>query len=203
MQNVLNILELYEKKIPTEKILPIKQNFSFLKAYHGCKIYENGNQLKEGLIPLNKNYLIKQVQYILRQNNIKFEEKILEEALETREGKIYFCLTSTELLKYANHYLIYGSESVFEVLSKLINNSKELKKILKNVGIPTYLECDIPIELIDNSVIEEIETLIQNNYDDLEWFGFSIKKPLLPKHIKKVNYPQKLYSAIDNKMFYF
>lgn len=203
MQKILNILELYEKKIPIEKILPIKQNFSFLKAYHGCKIYENGNQLKEGLIPLNKNYLIKQARYILKQNNIKFEEKILEKVLKTCEGKIYFCLTSTELLKYANHYLIYGSESVFEVLSKLISNEEELKRILRNVGIPTYLECDIPIELINDSVIEDIETLIKNNYDDLECFGFSIKKPLLSKYIKKANYPQKLYSVIDNKMLYF
>jgi hypothetical protein len=74
----------------------------------------------------------------------------------------YFCADERNLTSRdggAGHYLIYGSEYLFSLASR-ITSAADAKKTLKKIGRPTVFVCDIPTGLISQHTFREFTGLI-------------------------------------------
>lgn len=200
MKRVFDLKKINLKK--KNELLPLNKNFDYIKAYHGCKIYKE-NQFENGLNPLTKQYLIEKILDFKSKLgiNIDLEKYDFRDDLNTTEGKIWFCLAEEELLKNCNHYIIYGSEVLHGVLLKY-KKTDIVRNFLANEGKACYLECDIPIEIVSTSLLEELEKAIKED-EELSEFAFSIRQKLFKDSIIKIKKPKTLISVLDKKIYTF
>lgn len=93
-----------------------------------------------------------------------------------RAGWLYFCADERELIRDAGHYLVYGSEYLY-CLGIRTTTTSSTKRIMKSVGRPTMLVCDIPMDLIGRHTLEEFSGVmleaVFNELLGLEGAGFS------------------------------
>lgn len=79
-----------------------------------------------------------------------------------REGRIYFCADERSLITRrggSGHYLVYGSEYTYCLGIRVVGTSKA-QDILKSIGRPTMLVCDIPMTIIRDSTLCEFAGVI-------------------------------------------
>lgn len=200
MKRVFDLKKINLKK--KSELLPLNKNFDYIKAYHGCKIYKE-NQFENGLNPLTKQYLIEKILDFKSKLgiDIDLEKYDFRDDLNTTEGKIWFCLSEEELLRDCNHYIIYGSEVLHGILLKY-EKANKIREFLAEEGTACYLECDIPIEIIPEYLLEKIEDVIKENEGSLE-LAFSIRQKLSKDSIIKITKPKILESVLDEKIYNF
>jgi hypothetical protein len=74
-----------------------------------------------------------------------------------REGVLYFCADERSLVTRiggCGHYLVYGSEYLFCLGIRVVDR-REAKRLLKSIGRPTVLVCDIPMTLMRERTLRE------------------------------------------------
>lgn len=74
-----------------------------------------------------------------------------------REGILYFCADERSLVTRmggCGHYLVYGSEYLFCLGIRVVDRW-EAKRLLKSIGRPTVLVCDIPMTLMRERTLRE------------------------------------------------
>jgi len=79
-----------------------------------------------------------------------------------RNGRLYFCANERSLIDRSGgsgHYLIYGSEYLY-CIGIRVAGTWNAKKTLKAIGRPTMFVCDIPIEMMRSSTVEEFVGII-------------------------------------------
>lgn len=97
-----------------------------------------------------------------------------------RNGRLYFCAVESELYSRdgkSGHYLIYGSEYLYCLGIRTVS-TWQARKTLKNIGRPTLLVCDIPMNLVGFGTMKEfagnmLEYLFCELVDDMEAYSLS------------------------------
>jgi len=143
--------------------------FKAFRAYHGTRTEDLSSFYTKGLKKLNCLEIeeLAKKMFIDSADPISSGDK-LRSAIETvdrrnphaqTEGHVYFCMDETELLEDAGHYLIYGSEYLYN-LGIRITSQTYTKNRLIGIGLPTIFMCDIPIDQIDRRTIREFSGII-------------------------------------------
>jgi len=196
----------------TEKFL---ENFKAIKCFHACSPIRIESYLSDGFTGGNheKNIeLFKNIFSDIPQYNL--EQAIKEHT--TREDEFYktfFCCDSKVLINQDGNYLIYGSEFLSSLTTRLHHqklSNENYKQRLKGLGIPTIIEANIDFSLLDNY---QINSLIKNSLAD--WGNYHLfstdfkpsemsiitKQKLLPSVIVNHWHPEKIYDPYNSSWY--
>lgn len=192
----------------------IKREFTHIRGYHACRptdlysYYKNGLRILnlEVLKPIANNIFCSQFPDLTPQDIAEGFEYVNG---ETRQGFLYFALDKQELLSFSGHYLIYGSEFLHGVAVYLRGKrGYNCSAVLKNIGIPTIFECNIPIEYLSQSTIDDLDSILQkcikSNHRASSKIDFSliVSKSINPDLIVNHSHPKRIPDPINQMMIY-
>jgi hypothetical protein len=150
----------------------LRQEYRAFRASHATRTNDLAPFYKHGLRFLRAEEMEDRARSIfLNGQSSHAAEEQLQQAIDdlqardprgAREGHLYFCANERSLITQSGgsgHYLIYGSEYLF-CLGIRMTSSWETKRLLKGIGRPTMLICDIPMTLITSSTLREFAGMI-------------------------------------------
>ncbi|SCX28571.1 hypothetical protein DSM25558_4507 [Agrobacterium sp. DSM 25558] len=146
-------------------------NIQLCAPSHGCRTIDASVYFREGLRLHDRGEMTARRAIIEKNTDLHWTRNRVEEAIREvgntlDEGRLYVVADDTSLLKYAAHYLIYGSEWMTAVLSDPARN------VLKTIGAPTLLEIDLPLSMSSFRTRKELAIKMLN-----EWTRFACNKP--------------------------
>lgn len=189
--------EIDSKALLSERL---RSRYRALRAVHGTRTNDVAAFYRDGLLPMVPELLHAQARAIfLNAQFPELTESMLQKAIEAvgsglREGRVWFEANEEMLIAQAGHYMLYGSEYVTAVAAHL-QGGRDYRQVLKNSGQPTLFVCDVPLELISESILREfaggaLESIFQELLDGPEFVpdrwrgaGFCIHKPLPAEHL--------------------
>ena len=190
----------------TKRVL---SNYTHLRAYHGCRPKDLCSYHEFGIQPLNLETSQKKIYDFFRGSTFtEITEKVIEHAIasvktESRVGRVFFEANKKYLLTFCGHYVLYGSE--YEVgVFRALSGEKEYVQELKKIGIPTLLECNVPLTfmtyndirvLVSKMIESYFSNKINNDYshaDVGQYFGFAISHVLPSSLIEKITHPSNV-----------
>jgi hypothetical protein len=192
----------------------LKKEYTHIRGYHACRPIDFDSYYKNGLRILNLVDLKPIAVNIFCSHFPDLTPKDITEGFEyvngeTRQGFLYFAIDKRELLTYSGHYLIYGSEFLHGVAVYLRGkHGYNYSSILKNMGIPTIFECNIPIEYLNQSTIDDLDSILQkyvnSNLKTSPRIDFSliISKPINSDLIVNHSHPKRIPDPINQMMIY-
>lgn len=129
-----------------------------VRTFHGCRTEDAGEYLREGLRIHRREEVTERLRLLVPRNPRyahalpKLEEMMAECESGIDEGCSFVVLDERAMLRYAAHYLIYGSEWACGVL-----NSADHGPLLEE-GAPTVLTVELPLHLPHHSQRGELAT---------------------------------------------
>lgn len=169
----------------------IYENFTHIRAFHGCRTENLNSYYTKGITPLTKEWAHRQIQKTLESQKNISEGSIVStlNLLWTEPNRVWFAVTKEEIVKRSGHYLLYGSELINSVLTQF-----GLRNELKKNGKATIFVCDVPLDIIDYPFLEN---LIENLRDkeSLDHLSFPINGTLSSDDIVSHEHPDssKIY----------
>lgn len=176
-------LFVWENIIDWTKIISTNRDiwdyYTHIRMYHACKPIDITSYYASGIKVLNLESLKKTaINYFISDKTSTLSLKDIDEAFnyvgsDLREGRIYLTLDKRDIIEKCGHYLIYGSEFLYCAGAYLENKyNKNCSQILKNIGTPTIFLCDVPIDIIDDASLEELNECVKKrsflNNNDIE-----------------------------------
>ncbi|AGA68903.1 hypothetical protein Desdi_1400 [Desulfitobacterium dichloroeliminans LMG P-21439] len=189
-----------ETIINTNQIINLKDEYSHIRGYHGCRVLNLDDYYENGIVPINKNETLRRALYLLKNDRISENEivKVFNShwmRLTETHKYVWFTLTKSELIDYCGHYLIYGSEFICGIAAEL-RCQDSLKK-----GIPTIFHCDIPIEKIPSGYLEDLNDRIKTG--DGYNCGFKVIGAISKDEVVKCEHPRKILDPLNGYMPYY
>ena len=129
--------------------------YTHVAAYHCCRPTDVESYYKSGLL-LGSLERTKMQAYALFRDQQKVNtiiDDIEEFYLDGSIDKLWLFYSMYGARKGASHYSKYGSEILQLIANRYSSNSREF---LSTVGMPTILECIIPIEWLQERQAKEI-----------------------------------------------
>lgn len=177
--------------------------YTHFKAFHGCRPVDMGSYLRDGLVGLNKDH----IQHVFRQMFSDWPAAQLDQAIAQFEpsrpseaGKVWLLGCDKELVEHCGHYLIQGSEYLMALAGALGGFS--LQRRLRDVGVPTIIEVDLPVSLVSGEQSMEIARSIlsawgQNVARRPLGLGnhppcFVVRQTIPPAHIRAHHHPARI-----------
>lgn len=165
---------IWENIIDWAKIISTSRDiwdyYTHIRMYHACKPININSYYESDIKVLNLESLKKTaINYFISDKPSTLLLKDIDEAFDyvgsdLRKGRVYSALDKRDLIEYCGHYLIYGSEFLQGVAIYLRSKyNKDYLNILKNIGTPTIFSCDIPINIIDDSYLQELNECIKKS----------------------------------------
>ncbi|WP_108817882.1 hypothetical protein [Pseudovibrio sp. Alg231-02] len=202
------------KKLAGERLA---HQYRALRAAHGTRTSNIESFYRSGLHRLCSDEMDQIASDLLvRPDHPSTTQKLLNDAIcevnakgtGGRDGFLYLCTDERELIDRAGHYLIYGSEYLYNLAIRAMD-TWSAQRFLKSIGIPTMIVCDIPFADIPTYQQEYFATkCIERMFCDLLGqsisFGHSpaiiLQQDLLPEHIVG-HYHPSLISDPFNRHF--
>lgn len=188
-------------------------NYTHVKTYHSCRPIEAKLYLKEGLKISNYSQLMDRfVENIQRYCGIKIEKKYIESARNEfghfHDKRLFVVLDDENLLYWAGHYAIYGSEYLVGVANHIESHSGLIgKDCLKSFGVPTVYEIlldinDITVQNL-SSLVNEINNAIFNDEQSYSIdFTFELYKPLASECLIGCYHPTEIRDPLEQFRLY-
>lgn len=148
-----------------------RQGYRAFRAAHATRTNDLAPFYKHGLRFLRAEEIEDRARSIFLNGQSHATEERLQQAIDDiqarklpggREGHLYFCTNESSLITEngrSGHYLIYGSEYLYSLGIRTID-SWETKRLLKGIGRPTMLACDIPMTLMTSTTLREFAGII-------------------------------------------
>jgi len=139
-------------------------SYSHVRTYHACRPTNIEDYMKQGIKSINKKTVLQEAIQRMKSDDVS-ESEIREQFLQDWKDfddihkQVWLALNKDVFFEGAGHYLIYGSEFINALAMKI-----GCRYILKNVGLPTIFQCDVPIGEISPSQIFDLENMIENGY---------------------------------------
>ncbi|OPX92564.1 MAG: hypothetical protein A4E53_00429 [Pelotomaculum sp. PtaB.Bin104] len=195
MENIKNVF-IPDGKNSKKKTGVNLENYSHIRAYHGCRPVDVGRYYVEGIKPFN----IKEMRcaaskiFGISEETVIAKEPNLQPALS---NNVYFVLFKQELLNSCGHYLCWGSEYLAAIAAQLDRSEYgKYHDILSDTGIPTIFICDIPIDFLPQW---QIKSISKHPFDSNSacW----IPEVLHPEHIVSHEHPSKIYNPVQMRQY--
>lgn len=136
--------------------------YESVKAFHGCRPTEMTSYYSDGLVGQDGRYVESRFRELYADVPSAALQRAIDELRERGEmehGKIHFVGTEEELITQCGHYLIQGSEYLMSLAAALCTHhatGEDFRMRLRNFGIPTIIEANIPIKLIPDWNMQEM-----------------------------------------------
>ena len=130
--------------------------YSHVRAFHACRPRDVATYLHQGLRIQEPEVIVQQFYEIYSDVPKRSLDLAVENHLartESERGKLWVILSSSDFVKDSGHYLIQGSEYLMTLaasLCKIAPGVEDYRWRLRNFGIPTIFEVDIPVECFAN-----------------------------------------------------
>ena len=203
----------------TEKQLPqkFKETYTKIRLFHACRPKDVGSYLANGLVPLDIKATNAEVRALFLSGKFpKVSEEMLARAIselsnQLRGGHLYLSLDDVSLIKFASHYLIYGSEYLSGMAAYLSEcTGEDCFSALSSIGIPTVFVCDIPlIYFTDSDIKFLVKELIcyairntENGEPNCIDYTFEFSTALPATCITSHYHPQKIVDSVKNRGVY-
>lgn len=199
-----------DKIITAEIISKFRQRYSHIRVYHGCRPADTQSYYEKGILP---SVELKDVQVnrfrelFLNDNYPELTEKMLQQSIEKipkKEDELSADIDDRWLIEHGGLFLIYGSEYLGNLVRNLpIENIEKYRSVLRKIGEPTMLECnlntakyvsDVQIRHIIERMLTEWTACLAHSETEPHLFGltFELSEPLLPcshYHPRKISDP--------------
>lgn len=186
--------------------------YAVLRTFHGCRTVDAGIYFREGLRLHDRSKMTARLRAMIEENTElhwmrnRVDEAIREVDNTLDEGRLYVVADDTSLVKYAAHYLIYGSEWMAAVLSTPARN------VLKTIGVPTLLEIDLPLSMSSFQTRMELAIKMLNEWTRFacnkpDWsapidFSFCLRSDIPASCIVGHSHPAELYDPLNGRELY-
>lgn len=206
-----------DKSYLIEFINSFRNYYTDIKAFHGCRPVSLKPYFSYGLLGQNK----KKIEQLFFEIFSDFDLTDLEECVArhsaefiNEEGKIFFVCNDAELTEDSGHYLIQGSEYLQALATSLTiknNHICDYKRRLRDYGIPTVIEVDIPISIVPERQIIEFCKMIISKWCNIllkvqsnggDEMCLTLRNKLEPKYIKNHYHPKKIIDPHNNNTVY-
>ena len=147
--------------------------YSHVKGFHGCRPESLATYHEHGLRGQRPEEVIAKFRSIFSD----VSESLLEEAIQKMQkrgdderGKIWLTADDEEMVREYGHYIIHGSEYLLGLAAKISGSrygGEDYRQRLKLVGIPTVLEVDIPIEMLEPEERRAVAKIILSEWGQL------------------------------------
>jgi hypothetical protein len=140
--------------------------YSHAKAFHGCRPENIRSYYEHGL----QGHQPDRIQARFRERFHDVDPSQLQKAIDelgnrstSEKGKIWLTGDDRRMLDDFGHYSINGSEYLMSLAARLTRFDRygeDYRWRLREIGVPTVLEVDIPFSLIRPRQITEVATMI-------------------------------------------
>jgi len=154
----------WEDLIP-EFIFCFAEHYTHLKAFHGCRPVALSSYYDQGLRGQDSGQLIP----VFREIFADVPASDLDAAIaslgdrSTRErGAIWLASDDREMIEEYGHYVIQGSEFLMALAATLgvSKNGEDYRFRLRDRGVPTVLEIDLPVGTVHEDEIGDVAKLV-------------------------------------------
>lgn len=182
-------------------------HYSHVKAFHGCRPISVRSYYDNGFLGQNKGSIEKQFRELFSDVESNLVEQAISDLNErgiSEKGKIYFVCSELDLIECSGHYLIQGSEYIMAMaasLCRLSSASEDYRFRLREAGIPTVFEVNIPISQIPWQQINGLVKVILASWGTLNLFpddeyergmSFVLHSNLEAEHISNHIHPSRI-----------
>lgn len=189
------------------------QVYSSIRMFHACRTDDVESYLLEGLRPLDTKHQLGRAKALFLTNQFPKlrEEDLLKEtnelATQGRENRLCLVADDANLISYAGHYLIYGSEFLAALSSRLDSyKGTDCLSFLRTIGIPTMFVCDIPISSVPEPqlanflvelIVRAVETpaYVAGDIPSID-FTFTFNHSIPARFIVSHYHPTRIYDRL-------
>lgn len=198
----------------------LPQEYRAFRAGHGTRTNDLGQFYQQGLLCLRAEEPEARARELFMTADFagvteeKFAAAVADvdarKAAGGREGRLYFCADERSLMTRSGrcgHYLIYGGEYLYCLGIRLINKF-DAQRVLKSIGRPTMLVCDIPMAMMRPSTLGEFAgSMLEFMFCELigeqshalspgAGSAFSLTLDLPAEHILGHYHPARIYDPL-------
>lgn len=164
--------------------------YTHISGYHACRPVDVAKYHTKGI----SLYDEKDMQRAAIELFGISADEVVADRLLPYHSRIYFCIFKQQLVREAGHYLCYGSEYLAGIASRLDRYiAGPYHNNLLCTGIPTIFICDVPIELISESLINDLSCHYRPG--SLDWSVW-ITQSLPPECIVAHEHPRKFFDSL-------
>lgn len=183
-----------------------------MRTFHGCRTEDAGVYFREGLRLHDRREMTERLRSIIAENaelhwmRDRVDEAIREVNNTLDEGRLFVVADDTALVKYAAHYLIYGSEWITAVLGHSGH------RVLRTIGVPTLLEIDLPLSMSSFQTRKELAVKLLDEWtrftcNSPDWsapidFSFLLRSTIPASCVVGHSHPAELRDPLNGKTLY-
>lgn len=208
----LTWMEMLESALQPD-VIDVREAFAnelegkIVRSYHGCRTEDAGDYFREGIRVHRREELEERLRRIVEENDSlrwmipTLSQRMAEFPSSTDVDRCFVVLDNRAMLKYAAHYLIYGSEWICAVLGHGYRDP------LLKIGVPTMIEVDLPLswasegdrrELADLMLGEWLrQTLDKPDQVRIQDFTFVLHRNLPPETVVGHYHPRRLRDPLE------
>lgn len=152
--------------------------YTHFKGFHGCRPLRLSSYYEEGLLGQNSDLLCDMFRKIFSDAPKAHVESVIKQFSDRSDGErgaMWLVGSDQFLIKECGHYLIQGSEYVMALAAHLGHSpsGEDYRFRLRNYGIPTILEVDVPVCLVPATQHVEVAKMILS-----EWGQLAARRPM-------------------------
>lgn len=148
--------------------------YSHVKAFHGCRPRDLTSYLQHGLRGQDRRHLHTEFRELFSDwpaSDMDDAIRQFDARVNREQGKVWLLACDDELIRRCGHYLIQGSEYLMALAGTL--GGQPAQRRLREVGIPTVIEVDLPMSFVSAEQRMEVARGILS-----EWGQIVAKRPL-------------------------
>lgn len=164
--------------IVSEFVDALTSYYTHFKGFHGCRPLKLASYYERGLLGQNSDLLCDAFREIFSDVPKADVEDVIRRFADRsnmERGAMWLLGSDKYLVGECGHYLIQGSEYLMALAAHLGHSpsGEDYRFRLRNYGIPTILEVDIPIRLVPAGQLEEVAKMVLS-----EWGQLAARRPL-------------------------
>lgn len=203
----------FDSIISYQKIDEFRQVYPHIRTYHACRPINVDSYYQRGILILSKDIQVERFRSIFLTGKFpELTEDVLQMCIKKaapysvgNNGELCLAIDDRHLIELCGHYLVYGSEYLSRLVTKLpFNNIDKYRFVLRDLGKPTIIKVDIP-NVTEHLSDPEIYTLFSRMI--MEWlyitahpkeaschfdYTLSFRESIQPEHIHSHYHPVKI-----------
>lgn len=183
------------------------EHYSHLKAFHGCRPVLLSSYYEHGLRGQDADQLILQFRAMFADvpaTDLSAAIDSLGDRSTRERGAIWLVGDEREMVEEYGHYIIQGSEYLMSLAACLgvSPRGEDYRFRLRERGIPTVLEVDIPIEIVQWADIKEVAQMVlsvwgqevtKQRLESSPSPCYVIRRTIGPQCIRSHTHPEKIF----------
>ena len=167
----------------SEYILPeftgsLTSYYTHFKGFHGCRPSSVSSYYERGLLGQNSDLLcdiFREIFSDVPKEDVENAIRQFADRSNSERGAMWLVGSDKFLIEQCGHYLIQGSEYLMALAAHLSRSpsGEDYRFRLRQYGIPTILEVDIPVKLVPGAQQVEVAKMILS-----EWGQLAARRPM-------------------------